>query len=144
MLQSMDSVVLMPLILELDEQWSFVKNKKQQRWLWLAICHKIGKIVAYCFGRRTDDAFLLLLKSLQCFNVVLYFTDDWGSYSRLIPDEYHEIGKRNTQRIERKFLTFRTRIKRLARKTICFSKSILMHDTVIGIFINKIEWGYKV
>ena len=68
MLQSMGSVVLMPLMLELDEQWSFVKNKKQQRWLWLAICHKTGKIVAYCFGRRTDDAFLLLLKSLQCFN----------------------------------------------------------------------------
>jgi len=140
----MNSVVLMPLMLELDEQWSFVKNKMQQRWLWLAICHKTGQIVAYCFGRRTDDAFLLLLKSLQVFNVELYFTDDWGCYSRLIPDKYHEIGKRNTQRIERKFLTFRTRIKRLARKTICFSKSILMHDTVIGIFINKVEWGYNV
>ena len=143
MLKSMQSVVLMPLTLELDEQWSFVKNKKQQRWLWLALCHKTGQIVAYCLGRRTDDAFLLLLKTLQCFNVKLYFTDDWGSYSRLIPEKYHEIGKCNTQRIERKFLTFRTRIKRLARRTICFSKSILMHDTVIGIFINKVEWGYN-
>ena len=77
MLQSMKSVVLMPLTLELDEQWSFVKKKKQQRWLWLALCHTTGQIVSYCFGRRTDDAFLLLLKTLQYFNVKLYFTDDW-------------------------------------------------------------------
>ncbi|MGD1861920.1 MAG: IS1 family transposase [Leptolyngbyaceae cyanobacterium] len=51
------------------------------------------------------------------------------------------VGKANTQRIERKHLTLRTRIKRLARKTICFSKSVLMHDTVIGLFINRYEFG---
>ncbi|MDY4414610.1 MAG: IS1 family transposase, partial [Ruminococcus sp.] len=31
-------------------------------------------------------------------------------------------GKKNTQKIERNHLTLRTRLKRLARKTICFSK----------------------
>jgi IS1 family transposase len=35
----------------------------------------------------------------------------------------YSVRKRNTQKIERKHLTLRTRIKRLARKTICFSKS---------------------
>jgi len=38
-------------------------------------------------------------------------------------------------------LTLRTRIKRLARKTICFSKSVFMHDTVIGLFVNRYEFG---
>jgi len=52
----------------------------------------------------------------------------------------HEIGKRNTQKIERKHLTLRTRIKRLARKTICFSKTILMHDIIIGVYINRYEF----
>ncbi|MCA6559087.1 MAG: hypothetical protein IM583_21360, partial [Pseudanabaena sp. M114S2SP2A07QC] len=47
------------------------------------------------------------------------------------------------QRIERKHLTLRTRIKRLARKTICFSKSILMHDIVIGLFINRYEFSIQ-
>ncbi|WP_116964386.1 IS1 family transposase [Fastidiosibacter lacustris] len=61
-----------------------------------------------------------------------------------IPGEYHDIGKRNTQKIERKFLTFRTRIKQFARKSICFSKSELMHDTVIGLYINRIEWGRNI
>ncbi|QQE67631.1 transposase (plasmid) [Leptolyngbya sp. BL0902] len=54
------------------------------------------------------------------------------------------MGKANTQRIEQKHLTLRTRIKRLARKTICFSKSILMHDTVIDLFINRYEFGRAV
>ncbi|MFN7317404.1 MAG: IS1 family transposase, partial [Microcystis sp.] len=53
----------------------------------------------------------------------------------------HVVGKRNTQKIERKHLTLRTRIKRLARKTICFSKSVILHDIVIGLFINPFEFG---
>ncbi|MBK5938143.1 IS1 family transposase, partial [Halochromatium roseum] len=34
--------------------------------------------------------------------------------------------------------------KRLARKTICFSKLDVMHDTVIGLFINRYEFGLAV
>ncbi|WP_256478998.1 IS1 family transposase [Chroococcidiopsis sp. CCMEE 29] len=30
----------------------------------------------------------------------------------------------------------------MARKTICFSKSQLMHDTVIGLFINRFEFAH--
>ncbi|HHL3975705.1 TPA: IS1 family transposase, partial [Klebsiella pneumoniae] len=34
-------------------------------------------------------------------------------------------------------LTLRTRIKRLARKTICFSRSVEIYEKVIGTFIEK-------
>jgi len=50
----------------------------------------------------------------------------------------------HTQQIKRKHLTLRTRIKRLARKTLCFSKSVFMHDTVIGLFVNRYEFGTPV
>jgi IS1 transposase len=56
-------------------------------------------------------------------------------------DLVHHPGKRNTQRIEWKHLTLRMRIKRLARKTICFSKSIQMHDIIIGLFVNRYEFA---
>jgi insertion element IS1 protein InsB len=46
--------------------------------------------------------------------------------------------------LERKHLTLRTRLKRLVRKTICFSKSIPMHDLVIGLFINRFEFRVNV
>ena len=35
---------------ELDEMWSFVGNKAKQRWLWHAIDHATGKVLAYVFG----------------------------------------------------------------------------------------------
>ncbi|WP_448596449.1 IS1 family transposase, partial [Thermoleptolyngbya sp.] len=44
----------------------------------------------------------------------------------------------------RKHLTLRTRIKRLARKTLCFSKSEQLHDIVIGLLVNRYEFGLAV
>jgi len=41
-------------------------------------------------------------------------------------------------------VTLRTRIKRLTRKTICCSRSIPMHDVVIGLFVNRYEFGLSV
>jgi len=129
---------------ELDEQWSFVGKKSNQRWLWLAIDHKTSKVLAFVFGRRKDNVFKKLKALLEPFNISRFYTDDWGAYERHIDDEKHKIGKRNTQKIERKNLTLRTRIKRLARKTICFSKCEKMHDTVIGLLINKLEFGLDI
>ena len=55
--------------------------------------------------------------------------------------QQHIVGKIQTQKIEQKHLTFRTRLKRFVRKTICFSKSIRLHDIVIGLFVNRYEFG---
>lgn len=126
---------------EIDEMWSFVKNKGNQRWLWHAIDHASGQILAYVFGERKDKVFLQLKSLLNPFGIKHFYTDDWGAYERKIPLEQHTISKTNTQKIERKHLTLRTRIKRLARKTICFSKLEKMHDIVIGLFINCYEFG---
>ena len=133
-------MILLPITLELDEQWSFVGNKSNQRWLWLAINHYTSEILAYTIGSRTYTALNQLKHLLSSFNITKYFTDGLGAYQRLLPHEQHEEGKRNTQKIERKFLTFRTRIKRITRKTICFSKSQWMHDIFIGLFINRFEF----
>ena len=129
---------------EVDEMWSFVGKKKEPRWLWHAIDHRTGKVLAYVFGRRKDEVFLQLKALLEPFGITRYYTDSWGAYERNLAPEVHSPGKRNTQQIERKHLTLRTRIKRLVRKTICFSKSIAMHDIVIGLFINRYEFGLSV
>ncbi|KEI35793.1 hypothetical protein FRA_27c02490 [Francisella sp. W12-1067] len=48
LLSNTDEVILIPYM-ELDEQWSFVQNKNQQRWLWLAICHTTSKSSSILF-----------------------------------------------------------------------------------------------
>jgi len=129
---------------ELDEMWSYVAKKKNQRWLWHAIDHVSGKTLAYVLGPRKEETFLKLKKLLKPFGIKKYYTDKWGAYSRHIEPEHHFPGKRNTQKIERKHLNLRTRLKRLVRKTICFSKSEVMHDIVIGLFINRYEFGAQI
>lgn len=124
--------------------WSFVGKKANQRWLWHAIDRVSGKVLAYVFGTRKDEVFLQLKALLSPFGISRFYTDDWGAYERHLDTSKHEVGKRNTQKIENKHINLRTRIKRLARKTICFSKTIFMHDLVIGMFINRYEFGLSI
>ncbi|MEZ5452561.1 MAG: IS1 family transposase [Thiothrix sp.] len=125
------------LVCEMDEQWSYVGKKSQQRWLWYAWSPHLKRVFAYALGSRGDDTLKILLDRVKGFNFRLFCTDDWGAYDRLLPEDKHLVTKKFTQSIERQNLNFRTRIKRLQRKTICFSKSIEMHDKVIGEFINR-------
>ena len=129
---------------EADEMWSYVGKKREPRWLWHAIDHRSGHILAYVLGRRTDEVFLKLKALLEPFGITRYYTDYWGAYTRHLDADEHQAGKRNTQQIERKHLTLRTRLKRLVRRTICFSRSIQMHDIVIGLFVNRYEFGLPV
>jgi len=129
---------------ELDEMWSYVRSKANPRWLWHAIDHHSGTVLAYVFGRRKDTVFLQLKGLLEPFGIRRFYTDGWGAYERHIDPEQHEVGKQHTQKIESKHINLRTRIKRLVRRTICFSKTTTMHDLVIGLFINRYEFGVAI
>src|SRR4051812_16791616 len=96
------------------------------------------------FGRRTDRVLLKLKALLEPLGIRRFYTDGWGAYHRHLEPKRHGVGKRRTQQLERKHLTLRTRIKRLVRKTICFSKSTAMHEIVIGLFINRYEFGLRI
>ena len=127
---------------EIDEFWSFVGKKANQRWTWYAIENGEGKILAWHNGKRTDKDFLILYGYLNGIPIDTFHTDNWGSYSKYLPKEKHVIGKADTWRIERKNLNFRTHIKRLNRRTICFSKNEQVHDNVIGMYIEKYYYKY--
>lgn len=132
------------LTAELDEMWSYVGKKAEPRWLWHAIDHHSGTVLAYVFGRRQDVVFLQLKALLAPFGITRFYTDGWGAYERHLDPEQHTIGKANTQKIESKHINLRTRIKRLMRRTLCFSKTLMMHDLVLGIFINRYEFGVAI
>ena len=77
------------------------------------------------------------MEKLSVFGITRYYTDDRRSYRKCIPASKHIAGKADTWRTERKNLNFRTHIRRLNRKTICFSKNEKVHDNVIGLYINR-------
>ncbi|MEP1078520.1 IS1 family transposase [Leptolyngbya sp. PL-A3] len=96
---------------EIDEMWSFVGRKKQERWLWHAIDHQTGKILAYVLAPHIDVALKELMVLLAPFGIRRFYTDRWGAYARILDEDQHEVGKHYTQKIERKHLNVRTRIK---------------------------------
>jgi insertion element IS1 protein InsB len=92
--------------------WSFVGAKGTARWLWHAIDHHTGRVLAYVVGTRKDAVFLKLRALLVPFGITRYYTDKAGVYQRHLPPEQHTVGKLTMQKIERKHLTLRTRLKR--------------------------------
>ncbi len=56
---------------ELDEMWSYVGKKDNQRWLWHAIDDNTHEILAYCFGTRKDKVFRELKEKLSKFDEAL-------------------------------------------------------------------------
>jgi IS1 family transposase/transposase-like protein len=127
--------------LELDEFWSFVENKQRQRWTWYAFDRRLKRVTAYQNGRRTDQNCAKMLKKLSDSRVKRFHTDKWESYLKLLPKKNHLVGKEGTRNIERHNLNFRTHVKRLQRRTICFSKSVEMHDAVIKLYVQHSNLG---
>jgi IS1 transposase len=50
---------------EVDEMWSYVGKKREPRWLWHAIDHRSGQVLAYVLGRRKYEVLYGLLGRLH-------------------------------------------------------------------------------
>ena len=79
--------------IELNELWSFVGTKATARWLWHALDHHSGRVLAYVVGTRKDTVFLKLKALLAPFGISRYYTDKTGVYQRHLPPEQHTSGE---------------------------------------------------
>ena len=131
-------VKIRPVSAEMDEMWSYYHDKSHQLWLWWAVDHETNVPLAYTFGTREHKYLDELLAQLKPFPIGTVYADKNFAYQERLPPGVLVSGKKNTQRIERDHLTLRTRIKRLCRKTICFSKNKEIHIAVVGTFINTL------
>ncbi|WP_260837909.1 IS1 family transposase, partial [Escherichia coli] len=93
-------------------------------------------VVAHVFGERTMAMLGRLMSLLSPFDVVIWMTDGWPLYESRLKGKLHVISKRYTQRIERHNLNLRQHLARLGRKSLSFSKSVELHDKVIGHYLN--------
>ena len=89
---------------------SFVGTKETARWLWQAIDHHTGKVLAYVVGTRKDVVFLKLRAVLTPFRITRYYTDTARVSQRHLPPAQHTGGKLSRQQIERKPLMLQTRL----------------------------------
>lgn len=121
--------------------WSFVGNKDNKQWIWLALDVKTKEIVGVYIGDRSREGARQLWQSLppvyrQC---AVCYSDFWEAYKQIIPSLRHRaVGKETgkTNYIERFNCTMRQRVSRLVRKTLSFSKKIENHLGAIWYFIH--------
>jgi insertion element IS1 protein InsB len=121
--------------------WSFVGNKGNKQWVWLALDVKSGEIVGVYVGDRSRAGATGLWQSLpgvyrQC---AICYTDFWEAYEQVIPNQRHRaVNKKSgkTNLIERFNCTLRQRVSRLVRDTLSFSKKLDNHIGAIWYFVH--------
>ena len=111
---------------EIDELRTYCSNKKNECWLIYAINRKTRQIIDFCVGRRTKENLQKVVSSLVKLNPKKIYTDGLNIYPSIINNHIHTVYSGCTNRIERKNLTIRMQLKRLSRRTICFSKETAM------------------
>lgn len=122
---------------EIDELFAKIANGKSQNYVTYAIDRETRNVVGFATGSRSIENIGPLVHRILLLNPEKIYTDRLSSYKSLIPSEIHSTVRYRTNRIERKNLTLRTHIKRLARKTICYSKKQAYLEAHLRIYF----WG---
>lgn len=126
--------------IQLDEMWTFVGNRSNKQWLWMALNPQNRQIVAFHVGGRSaKDAEIFREKIPDVFKEEAgFFSDYWQAYIKAFEEDNHfGVGKDSglTAYIERFNCTLRQRASRLVRKSLSFSKSLENHVGAIKYFI---------
>lgn len=124
-------------IYEVDEMRTFVKNKEKPIWIVYALERKTKQVVNFSIGRRTKRTLQYVTNTLLLSNPKAIYTDKLVHYKSILKDSVHNTKLFGTNHIERKNLSLRTHLKRLNRKTICFSRSFILLQCVLRIYF----WG---
>src|SRR4029453_8348439 len=128
------------LEVEADEMWSFVKQKTNKQWIWIAMDKQTRQIIAFHVGDRSHESAKQLWANLPAVyrEQAMFYTDQYVVYTGIIPAAQHKaITKhaRKTNHNERFNNTMRQRVSRLVRDTLAFSKKLANHIGAIKYFI---------
>lgn len=110
-------------VYELDELWSFFGRKDNETWIMYAFDRTTRSVIDFRAGSRNKANLKSLTDQVLSFEPKAVCTDGLVIYQSLLPKSMHKVGLPGTRHIERYNLNIRTHLKRLSRRTICFSKS---------------------
>ncbi|WP_310283639.1 IS1 family transposase [Flavobacterium piscis] len=119
---------------EVDEMCTYIRHKRNFIWLVYALEKNSKNVVSFNVGRRTNKTLSHVLDTLKLSEAKKIFTDRLKNYRYLIDEELHSVKRFGTNHIERKNLTLRTHLKRLNRRTICYSKSLVVLIAILKIY----------
>ena len=128
-------------VLELDECWTYVRQRSNKRWLWVALCRRTRQVVAFVIGDRSAKTCARLWAKIPSeYREKQSFSDFWKSYKPVFDgDTTHEqVGKGSGElsHVERFFGLIRQRLPRYARETRSASQTERMLHLRTKLFVD--------
>jgi insertion element IS1 protein InsB len=121
---------------EVDELCTYCKCKTKLLWVVYALQKDIKRLVEFAVGSRTKTTVQKVISTLCMSDAVKINTDKLNLYGFIIPQTIHDTKQYGTNNIERKNLSLHTHLKRLNRRTISFSKSVILISVCLIIFFG--------
>ncbi len=122
---------------EVDELRTYIKKKSRECWVCLALERSTGQVVDISVGRRTKKTLGKVVDTLTLSEAKKVYTDGLDIYKSLLPTQQHVVRPYHINKVENKNLHLRNSLKRLTRKTICYSKSRVMLEASVKLCL----WG---
>jgi IS1 family transposase len=127
---------------EVDELWSFIGEKGEVWWVWVALDSHTRQVVAMAAGDRDEFTARCLWEALppEYRERAIVATDLLPVYQAVVPEDWHATGGKGaglTVHIERFFCTLRQRCARFVRKTLSFSRKMENHVGALWYFIRQ-------
>lgn len=122
---------------QVDELRTFHKKRLKPIWITYTFSLHTRKIHTFHVGYRTIEIFKKLLNPIIQTKPTKIYTDKLNTYRLVIPSALHSTRFRSTNHIERNHLSLRTHLKRLNRKTICYTKNMDILSAILTIYF----WG---
>jgi len=128
---------------EIDEMQTYIGKNSPANYVYIiyAINKSTGRIIDFVVGRRTKENIKKVVDMVLLLSPHKIFTEGLNIYPSLISPKIHRARKHCINRIERFNLTLRTHIKRLNRKTICYSKCAEMLTVCVKLYMLKMRFN---
>jgi IS1 family transposase len=128
-------------VLELDECWTYVRQRSNKRWLWVALCRRTRQIVAFVIGDRSAKTCARLWAKIPSeYREKQSFSDFWKSYRPVFEQDptHEQVGKGSGElsHVERFFGLIRQRLSRYARETRAASQTERMLHLRTKLFVD--------
>jgi insertion element IS1 protein InsB len=124
---------------EIDEMQTYIKKNCTENYLYIvyAINRATRLVVDLAVGKRNTCTIEKVVNSVLKLNPKRVFTDKLNIYPKLIPAKIHRTSNHLINTIERMNLSLRTHLKRLSRKTICYSKSADILEDALKLYLIR-------
>jgi insertion element IS1 protein InsB len=120
--------------IEVDELHTFIQHKNAVMCVIFSWDQQSKQALSLIVGTRSKANLRKVINPLLEVDVESINTDRYSGYRGVVPKKKHTTFKRRNNGIERQNLNLRTHLKRLNRRTICYSKSIAMLLAVVKIY----------